>query len=177
MRKEILAIIVVLPILLIAQTDTKQDVLEPVKFLVGEWEGRGEGKSGISKVSHDFQFIMKARYLHMKTKAVFEPQDKNPEGEVHEDWGFFSYDQSRKKIVLRQFHIEGFINQYVLEEISEEEKKLVFVSELIESAPPGLEARLTFKLLNADTLEVNFELAFPGRDFDCFTLNVLKRKG
>jgi len=159
-----------------AQTEKKQDAWNPIRFLVGVWEGKGEGKSGVSVVRYDFLFIMKERFLHMKTKAIFEPQEKNPKGEVHEDWGIFSYDQSRKKIVFRQFHIEGFINQYVLEKISDNGKTLVFVTEQIENAPPGLQAKLTFKALNVDTLEVNFDLAFPGKDFDCYSLNVVKRK-
>jgi hypothetical protein len=175
MRKKIFVTIMILPVLLVAQTEKKQDVWEPMKFLVGQWEGKGEGKSGISKVSHDFEFIMKGRYLHMRTKATFEPQEKNPKGEVHEDWGFFSHDRSREKIVFRQFHVEGFITQYVLEDISEE-GKLVFTTEQIENAPPGLKARLTFKRLNAEALEVNFELSFTGREFDCYSLNILKRK-
>jgi len=175
MRKKILVMAVILPVLLLAQPEKKQDIWEPMNFLVGVWEGKGEGKSGISTVSHDFQFIMKAKYLHMKTKATFDPQEKNPKGEVHEDWGFFSYDLSRKKIVFRQFHIEGFMTQCVLEDIYEK-GKLVFVSEEIENAPPGLKARLTFRRLNADGLEVNFELLFPGRKFDCYSLNTLKRK-
>ena len=175
MIKKILIMLVVLPVLLAAQAEKKQDVWGLMKFLVGQWEGKGEGKSGISKVSHDFQFIMKAKYLHMRTKATFEPQEKNPKGEVHEDWGFFSYDRSRKKIVFRQFHVEGFITQYVLEDISEE-GKLVFATEQIENAPPGLKAKLTFRRLNADGLEVNFELLFPGKEFDCYSLNTLKRK-
>ncbi len=175
MIKKILIIVMILPALLAAQAEKKQDIWEPMKFLVGQWEGKGEGKSGISKVNHDFEFIMKGRYLHMRTKAIFEPQEKNPKGEVHEDWGFFSHDRSREKIVFRQFHVEGFINQYVLEDISKE-GKLVFVTEQIENAPPGLKARLTFKRLNGDKLEVNFELSFPGKEFDCYSLNTLKRK-
>jgi len=48
-------------------------------------------------------------------------------------------------------HVEGFITQYVLEDITEE-GKLVFATEQIENAPPGLKARLTFRRLNADGL-------------------------
>lgn len=28
--------------------------------------------------------------------------------------GFLSYDKAAQKLVLRQFHVEGFVNQYVL---------------------------------------------------------------
>ena len=43
----------------------------------------------------------------MRTKATFEPQEKNPKGEVHEDWGFFSYDRSKKKIMLDNSMLKG----------------------------------------------------------------------
>lgn len=176
MRKKLFLIAVLLPALVMAQADKKKDIWAPFKFFVGEWEGKGEGKSGISKVEKNFQFIMNGQYLHLKTRAIFEPQEKNPEGEVHEDWGFFSYDRSRKKFVFRQFHVEGFINQYVLESISDEGKTLVFDSEQFENVSPGWKARITYKLVAADTLEESFDLATTGKDLQCYIRNVLKRK-
>ena len=135
--------VMILPVLLAAQAEKKQDVWEPMEFVVGEWEGKGEGKSGISTVSHDFEFIMKGRYLHMRTKATFEPQEKNPKGEVHQDWGFFSYDRSRKKNVFRQFHVEGFITQYVLEDTSEE-GKLVFCNRANRKRTSRIKGKINF---------------------------------
>jgi len=176
MRKKLFLIAVLLPALVMSQADKKKDIWEPFKFFVGEWEGKGEGKSGISMVEKNFQFIMNGKYLHLRTRAVFEPQEKNPEGEVHEDWGFFSYDRSRKKFVFRQFHVEGFINQYVLESISDEGKTLVFDSEQFENVPPGWKARITYKIVAADTLEESFDLATTGKDLQCYIRNVLKRK-
>ena len=37
--------------------------------------------------------------------------------------------------MLRQFHIEGFVNQYKLESISADGKTIVFISEAIENIP------------------------------------------
>ena len=176
MRKSFLLLALLLPALVLAPGDEKKDIWKPFQFLVGEWEGLGEGKSGVSKVEKDFRFIMNGQYLHLKTKAVFEPQEKNPKGEIHEDWGFFSYDRSRKRFVFRQFHIEGFINQYVLESISDDGKTLVFDSEEFENAPPGWKARITYKILGKDTLEESFDLATPGKDLQCYILNTLRRK-
>ncbi len=176
MRKKRLLIIVLLPALLMAQTEKKQDVWEPFKFFVGKWEGKGEGKSGVSKVMKDFQFVLKNKFLQLRTKAVFEPQEKNLKGEVHEDWGFFSYDQSRKKIVFRQFHVEGFTIQYVLEEISNEGKTIVFKSEQIENGPPKLQAKLIYKIFGEETLEEGFYLGFGGKELDCYITNTLTRK-
>jgi len=176
MRKKIILLLVMLPILLMAQTEKKQDVWQPVQFLVGTWEGQGEGKSGISKVWKDWHFVLNGKFLHMKTKAVFEPQEKNPKGETHEDLGYFSFDAERKKIMFRQFHVEGFFIHYVLEDISSDGKALTFVSEQIENGPSGLLAKLKFKVLEAGTVEERFELAFPGREYDCYNTNIIRRK-
>lgn len=81
-----------------------------------------------------------------------------------------------KKIVFRQFHVEGFIIQYILDDISVDGKTLVFNSEQIENGPPGLKAKLTFKFIDNNTIEESFHLAFPGQDFSCYITNFLKRK-
>ncbi len=49
MRNKFILLFVLLPALLMAQAEKKQDVWEPIKFLVGKWEGKGDGKSGVSK--------------------------------------------------------------------------------------------------------------------------------
>lgn len=176
MRNKFILLFVLLPVLLMAQAEKKQDVWEPIKFLVGKWEGKGDGKSGLSKVWKDWQFVLNGKFLNMKTKAVFAPQEMNPKGETHEDVGYFSYDGARKKIIFRQFHVEGFIIQYVFENISGDGKILTFVSEQIENGPPGLQAKIIFKILDSRTVEERFELAFPGREYDCYNTNVIKRQ-
>ena len=76
----------------------------------------------------------------------FEPQEKNPEGEVHEDWAFFSFDQNRNSLVMRQFNVEGFVNRYVLDSLSSDGSRLILISENSENAPPGLMARYTLEI-------------------------------
>ena len=176
MRKKLCLIFIILLAVIMTQASEKEDAWKPMKSLVGKWEGKGEGKSGISTVTKDLQFVLQEKFLQLKTNAVFKPQEKNPKGEVHEDWGFFSSDRARKKIVFRQFHVEGFIIQYILDDISDDGKMLVFNSEQIENGPPGLKAKLTFKFIDNNTLEESFHLAFPGQDFSCYITNFLKRK-
>ena len=50
----------------------------------------------------------------------------------------------RKTFVFRQFHGEGFVNQYTLDSLSGDKKMLVFVSEAIENIPQGWRARETY---------------------------------
>ena len=70
--------------------------------------------------------------------------EKNPKGETHQDIGFFSYDRGRKQFVLRQFHVEGFVNQFK-GDISEDGKLIVFTSESIENIPAGFRAKETYQ--------------------------------
>ena len=172
MFKKLLVLIVLLPALATSQTEKKIDVWQPLNFLEGKWEAVSE----ISTVTQEYQFILNRKFIQMKTKAVFRPSEKKPEGEVHEDLGIFSYDQLRKKYILRGFYIEGFVNQYVLDSISDDGKTFTFVSEQMENAPSGTKAKLIFKVINNDEIEQGFHVAWPGKEFSCYSLNKLKRK-
>ena len=173
---EILFIFILVPSILFAQEEKKQNVWESFKFFVGSWKGTGEGKPGKSKLEAEFKFVLNGKFLEVKGKAVFEPQEKNQKGEVHEDLGFISYDSNRGKFVLRQFHVEGFVNQYVLDTLSSDGKTFVFLSESIENIPSGWKAKVTYKILHEDEFLVFFELAAPGKDLECYSENRLKRK-
>jgi hypothetical protein len=84
------------------------DAWTPLRFLVGNWSGAGEGESGLSTVTRSYQFVLGGRFLEARNRSVYAPQEKNPKGETHEDLGLFSYDKARAQFVLRQFHVEGF---------------------------------------------------------------------
>jgi hypothetical protein len=152
------------------------DVWAPLRFFVGSWKGGGEGTPGAGTGEETFAFFLRGTYLQVRNKAVFDPQEKNPKGEVHEDWGVFSYDKARKTFVLRSFHVEGFVNQYVLENPAPDAKTFVFVSESIENIPAGFRARLTYRILDGDTFEQTFDLAPPGQEFTCYSKGTLKRQ-
>lgn len=173
MIRKIFVLLILFPLLLGAQTETKKDVWQPLRFLEGTWEG---GKLGVSKVTQVYQFVLDGNFLHMKTRSVFEPTEKNQEGEVHEDFGVFSYDQDRKTFVLRGFYVEGFVNTYVMDEISEDGKDFTFLTEDVENAPQGTKAKLVFKVISEDEIEQSFHVAFPGREFNCFFEHNLKKK-
>lgn len=49
--------------------------------------------------------------------------------------------KGRKTFVLRQFHIEGFVNQFKIESISPDGKTIIFISESIENIPVGYRQR------------------------------------
>ncbi len=156
-----------------------ENIWEPFKYFIGSWDGHETGRAGIGKGDRTYKIIMGDTYLFYKNTSAFEPQEKNPDGEVHEDWTFFSYDKFRKKYVLREFHIEGFVNQYTLDSLSSlsnDNKRFVFISENVENAPEGLRGRVRVNIKNENEFVETFELAFPGKDFSLFLTNHWARR-
>jgi hypothetical protein len=160
---------VLLSSLMTGQTAAQLDVWDPLRFFVGSWEGTGKGQPGLSKTQREYSFVLNGKFLHIQNRSVYEPQAKNPKGETHEDWGMLSFDKTRKQFVLRQFHVEGFVNQYVQSSLSSDGKTLVFLTERIENIPPGWRARETYKIIGPNEFVETFELAEPGKEFEIYT--------
>jgi hypothetical protein len=146
----------------------------PLRPLLGRFVGEGAGEPGRSTVEREYRPIL-GQFLQATNRSIYAPQAKNPKGEVHENWDIFSWDRRRKAFVLRQFHTEGFVNQYVLETVADEGRTLVFTSEAFENVAPGWRARETYRFVGADELVETFELAAPGADFAIYTENHLRR--
>lgn len=159
-----------------AQTVVRHDDWDPFKYFVGRWEGTGNGQPGVSKTQREYRFVLKDKFLHIQNRSEYAPQPKNPKGEVHEDWGFLSFDKASKKFVLRQFHGEGFVIEYVVSTSSASGTTIAFVTERIENIPAGFRARETYKILGPDEFVEVFELAEPGKDFELYSENHYKRK-
>jgi len=174
MRRVFLAILFI-PLLASGQPNQKGDVWLPFKYFLGTWKGTGKGDPGISQLEREYKLVLSGKFLNVNHKSVYQPQEKNPKGETHEDWGFFSYDRTRKLYVLRQFHVEGFVTQYRSETIAPDGKTLVFTSESLENLPSGFRARETYRILNNDEFVEVFELAAPGKEFAVYSENHFKR--
>ena len=156
-------------------TKAKPDPFAVLRGFEGRWRGEGNGQPGQSTVERSYEFVLRGKYLNVRNLSVYLPQEKSPKGERHEDWGMFSYDVNRKKLILRQFHVEGFVNQYVLDRASDD-GKVVFVSEAIENIPAGYRARETYRFTDPDSFEETFELAKPGKDFEVYVKTKFKRE-
>lgn len=151
------------------------DPWEPVRFLVGEWAGRAQGEPGTGTARRSYQFVLGSRFLHERNVSTYAP--KKPEGpsEVHEHWSLISYDKKRKRIVLRQFHQEGFVNQYVLDSERSTAQRLVFVSESFENFDSRWRARETYDVLSKDAFTETFEIAPPEKEFSVYSKNEFTR--
>lgn len=159
-----------------AQTPSRSETWEPFRVFIGRWEGTGTGQPGVSKIQREYRLVLNDKYIHVQNKSTYDPQPKNPKGEVHEDWGMLRFDKGRKQFVLRQFHVEGFVNQYLMSSLSADGKTIVFTTESIENIPAGFRARETYKILSPDEFLEVFEIAEPGKEFQIYSESRLRRK-
>jgi hypothetical protein len=153
---------------------TAADPLQPLAFMIGQWEGTSQGQPGSAQVRREYARALNARFIRVQNRSVYQPQEKNPKGETHEDIGMISFDATRRRAVLRQFHGEGFVNQYVAD-LEPGATKFVFTSEAIENIPAGWRARETYQVLGSDEFEEVFELAGPDKPFELYSRVRLKR--
>ena len=178
-RNRLLIAVVTLLILisgLSAQTNKVDSIWSPFKYFAGNWKGVGTAEQNPGNYTRSYRYIFGKKFMEVKNKSTFAPTKENPKGEIHEDLGFISYDKSRKTFVLRQFHVEGFVNQYILDSISKDGKTIVFTSEAIENIPKGWRARETYQLVNANKFIETFSLAAPNKDFEVYSKVTLKRQ-
>ena len=148
---------------------------EPLRFFIGSWTGRGNGQPGVSTIRREYRWTLNDRFIEVRNQSTYAPQPKNPKGEVHQDQGMISWDRHRHRFVLRQFHIEGFVNQYVADSLDANPDSLVFTSEAIENIPAGFRARETYRILGPDEFIERFELAEPESAFVVYTEGRFKR--
>lgn len=156
---------------------SQEKQLDRFNHLIGNWVGTGEGYSASKSVIHSsFRWVLNKQFLEVKNHSEFESTDQNPEGGIHDDWGIISFDKARKVFVFRQFHTEGFINQYVLNDSLSTDKSFVFESEVIENFVQGGTARFTIHIKSDSEIETLFDVGFPGREMACFGKNSLQKK-
>lgn len=148
--------------------------LTPLAALLGRWRGRGEGDPGISSVERTYAPVLAGKFIEVRNRSFYAPQTANPAGETHEDVGYYGFDRTRRRIVFRQFHTEGFVNQYLAVAEATLAAPFVMETEAIENIPAGFRARETLTLRN-DTLEEVFEIAEPGKAFALYSRNTLTR--
>ncbi|MEK6783351.1 MAG: heme-binding beta-barrel domain-containing protein [Bacteroidota bacterium] len=173
--KKLILMALLFPSFLFAQNTKQDSIWIPLKSFIGTWKGEGVGEPGNGKYERSYQFILNKKFIEVKNKSIYPPSKDHPNGEVHEDVGYISYDKARKTFVLRQFHIEGFVNQYKLESISQDGNTLVFVSEAIENIPDGYRARETYQFGSEKEFTEVFELAEPGKGFELYSKVTLSR--
>lgn len=155
--------------------DKQPDPWQPVRFMVGGWEGTVSGESGTGTVARRYEFILHDKFIQEQNTSTYPPQEGNKAGEVHHHVSFISYDHERKSLMLRQFHEEGFVNLYALNQSVSSPTLLVFESERFENFDNSWKARETYQIISNDEFIELFELAPPGKAFGVYSRNHFKR--
>ena len=163
-----------LPAAIHAQS-VEPDPWAPVRFMAGEWKGTATGQAAEGTVVRKYEFVLGQKFLHEKNTSTYPPHAKNPKGEVHEHISFISYDKARKLLVLRQFHVEGFVNQFVFNRDASTPAKFAFDSEVFENFSNKWKARETYEVIGPDEFTETFELAPPDKPFQVYSVNRFKR--
>jgi hypothetical protein len=160
--------LIVLIVLLFIAAAANAAGLDPLAPLVGTWRGTTSGQPGQGTSERDCRRILSDRFIECRHTATYPPQERNKKGEVHTDLTIFSYDKALKKIRMRQFHVEGFVNTFT------ETEPLVFITDAIENIPAGWRASETYVLTENEWRET-FSLAEPGKDFAVYSTSTLAR--
>ncbi len=156
-----------------AKSESEPDPFAPLRILEGSWEGSIEGRLGSGVGVRDYEFILDDKFLMFRHASVRQPQEKSPEGDHHRELSVFSFDSERKKLVLREFMVGGYVNQYVCDATG---SKIVCVTERVEGeGSSGVSARLTLELHDPYSFDEIFELAFSGDELSVYFTNHWKR--
>ena len=164
-RASAIAVIIVLASASAVATESLKDI----DWILGTWRGTTSGDPGEGMIERVCQYVLAGRYIECRSTSMYPVQEKNKKGEVHTEIGIISFDKRAKKLRLRLFTVEGFVNTSI------EEEPLVFVTETIENIPPGWRAREAWRRTDDDSLEETFSLAPPEKDFRIYSRSVMKK--
>ena len=164
----IVLVIALLPTVLSAQTGERHEAWAPLVYFVGKWEGTAVSRIGQGTVDREYRFVLDGAFLQGESRHAYEMSAELPEGRIHEGLELFSYDRARETLVLRQFHSEGPVNQYVLDSLSADSTTIVFVSEHLENVPSGWRAKEQFEIISENEFIEFFKLAPPGGEFEAY---------
>lgn len=148
-------------LLLLAQApaDDPWTLLRP---FLGNWKGEVSGVPGKGTSEREYKSDLRGKVFVVRNRSDYETEN-------HEDFGVFSYDKVAKVFMLRQFHVEGFVNEYKLSRRSDDGREFEFETVRIENIPAGYRAREAYRLLGPDEFVETFSLAEPGKDFEVYS--------
>lgn len=161
----------------LAASAVEPDPWQPVRFLLGRWTGTVQGESGNGTAVRSYEFALSNRFIEERDVSTYPAQERNRKGEAHEHRGYLSYDTLRKKLVLRRFQPEGFVDVLVFNPAESSSTALVFDSETLENRAAGSRARATYELYSSDEFIETTEVADPGKPLDLVSRTRFTRVG
>lgn len=152
-------------------TAFSQNKLDKFSFLIGNWQGVETGVAGNGIGFRTYTFELNKNYIMEKNQSTFPKSEKKPKGEVHRDFGVFSFNSNKNEIVYRSFNVEGFTNIFVMDSASSSSNKFVFITREIENSPGNWKARVVIDKISDEEFIESFDLALDGKTFKHFLAN------
>ena len=142
--------------------------LDALRFLVGTWNGASSGEPGEGTGTATFAYELDGRVLVRRSRTAFPAAQGKP-GVVHEDL-MVIHAEPGGRIGAEYFDSEGHVIRYAVE-VAPDGRRAVFSSA---TGAPGPAFRLTYASVDADTVDVAFAIAPPGKPGE-FTTHVAGR--
>jgi hypothetical protein len=153
--------------------DQKPDPWQTVRFLAGNWKARFQANL-LWHGSRSYEFILHDNFIQEMNTSTYPPQEQTRPVR-HITLALSRYDSTRKTLMLRQFHEEGFVNLYALNKTASGSKLLVFESESFENFDNSWKAKENYEIISNQEFIETFELAPPGKAFEVYSRNHFKR--
>jgi len=147
----------VISINLSAQQNT--DVWSKWKFLIGTWEGEGNGQPGKGSGNFSFQKDLDGKILIRKNHSEY-PATADKPATVHDDLLIIYPDTSGNPTKAIYFDNESHVINYI---ISYPDSSIVFTSAISADSP---RFRLTYTKNDSNTVNIKFEIAFAQKPED-----------
>jgi hypothetical protein len=146
----------------------------PLEFLLGEWSGTGSGNPGeVVAGKSSFTFDLDKHILVRKSQAELAARPGEKTGSLHFDLLIISPGAGEVKYRGVYFDNEGHVIQYRIS-CTEKPQTALFESEATGGGP---RFRLIYTVLPDGLLNVEFQIARPGGEFQVYTKGVLKKAG
>ena len=144
--------------LAVGQESSAKTSLDELRFLIGEWEGVGEGGPGAGKGVFSFAVDLQNKVIVRKNYAEYPATAGRP-AMRHDDRMLIYVDGASNQILANYFDSEGHQINYKVTPSSGHEA-VTFLSEPSTALP---RYRLSYTKLKDGTLSGKFEVAPPGQ--------------
>jgi hypothetical protein len=133
----------------------KQDVWEPLQFLVGDWEA--VAKPAEAKGQFTFSFDLQSKIMVRRNHAEYPASNGRP-GFTHDDLMIIYREDAPSALHAIYFDVEDHVIHYTVQ--TSPGAKVTFVSEVMVNMP---RYRLSYDRLPDGKLHGKFEIAPPGK--------------
>ena len=79
----------------------------PMRYFIGSWHGVGESESGTAVCERNYQWALNGNFVQVRSKSAYAPQEKSPQGEIHEEIGYINFNNLEKNFMLREFMLKA----------------------------------------------------------------------